>query len=169
MIEEAIAKKMSSINIDDKTFIDKVLGREDIREIKRIINKEVLTSKDISQLLYLVNSAEQKLYNFSEDERKVVGKFFVWLREVAVQHKHLYEYEEQLKNCTSKTDETTKKILDDMKKKLTHCVTFMADVLFFMCRSSLSVGGVGFKEVLKNKFEIVYGSEEKNKKKIGLF
>jgi len=170
MFEEAIQKKIFSSGSSEKTFIDKVLGREDIKRVGDIIKKDVLEKKDIHELLYVLNSAEAKLYNYSEEDRKTIGKFFVWLREVAVIYEHLYDYESNTLKMEKQTglvihDETCKKLIFDIKQKFTHSIFFMIDVSFFMSRSSLSVNAVGFKEILNNKFEIKYDTEQQNQKK----
>lgn len=170
MIEEAIQKKIFSSGSSEKTFIDKVLGREDIKRVADILKKDVLEKKDIHELLYVLNSAEAKLYNYSDEDRKTIGKFFVWLREVAVIYEHLYDYEKSVATKEKEDkmiihDETSKKLIFDMKQKFTHSIFFMIDVFFFMSRSSLSVNAVGFKEILNNKFEIKYDTEPQQQKK----
>lgn len=140
----------------EKTYIDKLLARTDIEAIRDIVKKPILAREDILELLYLLTSAESKLHNFSEWDRHVVLKFFVWIREFVKMLEILYDYEDMLKVKKIKLSENGKQLLDNARMKLQHNAKFLVDLYLNICRTSQSVGGTGFLELLKNKFEMMY-------------
>lgn len=154
MFEEKLEKAMFS-STGDKTFIDKLLGKEDIGSIKRIMKKSDLTKEDLAELLYLLSSGESKLFNFSSYERYVYMKFFVWIREFVKITESFYDYYEDIKN--KKLTDASRKMLKNTKDILVHNVKFVVDLYFNIGRTSLSLGATGFLEILKNKYEINYG------------
>lgn len=82
---------------NDKTFIDKLLSRQDVEAIRELIKKPKLYRPDIMELQYLVSGAESKLLNYSEWDRYIILKFFVWIREFTKIAELLYDYQEKLK------------------------------------------------------------------------
>lgn len=159
MIEEAIARHAFSQQ-SEKTFIDKILGRQDIDSVRELIKKPHMTRTELLEILYLLSSSETKLYNFSEWERYVMMKFFVWIREFIAVAEILYDYQDYLVETTKKKNITitprTLQLLKNNERLIEHDAKFLIDLYFNISRSSLSVGGMGFMEILKNKYEISY-------------
>lgn len=80
----------------EKTFIDKMLAREDVERIREIIKLPRLSREDLAELLYLLTSAESKLVNYSAWERYVILKYYVWVREFVKSGILLRDYIESL-------------------------------------------------------------------------
>ena len=127
MIEETLQKSMFAGN-SDKTFIDKLLGKEDIANIKALMKKEDLTRSEMSELLYLLSSSESKLFNFGEYERYVFMKFFVWIREFVKITESFYDYEANM--AKKKLTSESLKMISNIKKILLHNVKFVIDLYF---------------------------------------
>jgi len=79
-MEQALQQQLFSQSVE-KSSIDKLLGKEEIEKVRQLVKKDRLTRKDLKDLLYLINSAEAKLYNLSAWERYVITKYYVWVRE----------------------------------------------------------------------------------------
>jgi len=211
----------------EKTFVDKLFAKDDIDHIRSIIKKPRLTREDMLEILYMLASKEAKLVNFSEWERYVVLKYYVWVRDFTKNAEKFYEYQdflekketyffkfqnyktfknsskeewalklteleekemklfvfskEEIKEFDNLIKEhkevdfvlsaETKKMFDNIMKIKEHDVKFLIDLYLNIIRTSLSVGGTGFLETLKNKFEIDYRQREQPqmKEEKGLF
>lgn len=94
--EDALAGRMFSQNTE-KTYVDKILAKEDIQAIRELIKKSKLTRSELLELLYLISATESKLVNYSAWDRYVVLKFFVWIREFIKAAELLYDYQDDLK------------------------------------------------------------------------
>lgn len=160
MIEEQIQKSIFSTQTE-KTFVDKLLAKDDVNAIRDLIKKKNLTREELLEILYLLSSSESKILNFSEWERYVILKFFVWIREFVKVAELLYDYQDDLKkkikDGTYNMSERTKKLLHNNERLIEHNAKFLIDLYLNIGRTSLSVGASGFMEILKNKYEINYG------------
>lgn len=156
MIEEAIQKKMSSA-IGEKTFLDKLLGRQDSEKIRQLMKKERLNRTDMLELLYLISGTEQKLYNYDAYDRYYMSKYFVWIREFVSIMEQMFDEEEIYKG---KLDERSQELFDKNRKLMEHNIKFLVDLYFHLARSTLSINASGFIEILKNKFEISYPEQK---------
>lgn len=217
MIEQQIERTMFSQD-QEKTFIDKILAKDEVKEIRRIMKKSPLSREDLNELLNLISSNEQKLLNLGVWDRYVNLKSFVWVRETVKVTELLYDYKDDLekkenfcKNCRLpiKSEEkscTCSKDINDVKKnimttqinnqievmnekyklnlekkelikvqikkvylsdrarqlfenvfrQMEHNVKFIVDLYLNICRTTLSLGGTGILEILRNKYEISY-------------
>jgi len=95
MFEEQLQKSLFSTSTE-KSFIDKLLSKEDIQNIKELMVKERLTRGELLELLYMCLSAESKLWNLGEYDRYLILKFFVWIREFIKVAELLYDYKDYL-------------------------------------------------------------------------
>lgn len=167
-VESEIQKNMFNKNYE-KTFVDKLLSRKEIEEIKNLIKKERLTRNELLELLYLVGSTEQKLFNYDEWNRYVILKFYVWLREFISICELWFDLKDQLKSQGVKLPEEQDKLMETNRDLLEHNAKFMVDLFLNIGRTSLSVGAFGFGELLHNKFEISYPEmAQKQEPKTGL-
>jgi hypothetical protein len=166
MIEDAIARSVLGTN-SEKTFIDKILARKDIDEVRDLIKKPRLTRAELLEVLYLLSASESKLYNFSAWERYIIMKFFVWIREFIKVAELLYDYQDDLrkreKDGLGQLSPRARKYLDNNERLIEHNAKFLIDLYFMIGRTSLSLGATGFTELLKNKFEINYSGGMKDK------
>lgn len=179
--EQALQQGMFSRD-NEKTFIDKLLAREDVNKVKELIKKPKLTREELLELLYLLSSTEAKLLNYGEWDRYIILKFFVWIREFVMMSELLFDYQDDLKikenTCTKcslliKTDhikkcvceepirkivlsDRTRKLLSNNERLIEHNAKFLIDLYFNIARTTLSLGATGLLEILKNKYEIAY-------------
>lgn len=168
----------------EKTFIDKLLAKDDAISVREIIRKKKLEREDLVELLYLLSGTEAKLLNYSEWDRYVILKFFIWIREFVKVAENLYDYQDdlnfkqnlclkceklfnkvgdQIKECEctepvkpDPLNSRTKKLLFNNERNIEHAAKFLIDLYFNIARTTLSLRGTGFIEMLKNKFEISY-------------
>ena len=163
-IEENIQRSLFSSN-PEKTFIDKILAKEDVKRVKDLMRKSKLEREDLLELLYLLTGNESKLLNYGEWDRYVALKFFVWIREFIKVAELLYDYQDDLKKRNkenkegeSEIDDITQQMLDNNERLIEHNAKFLIDLYFNIGRTTLSLGATGIMELLKTKFEIVYPS-----------
>lgn len=163
----------------EKTFIDKILAKEDVESIRKLIKKSRLSREELLEVLYLISGTEAKLVNYSDWDRYVVMKFFVWIREFIQDSELLYDYidyiESKRVDPMNKSGERVKRDDAVIKKKnlivisektdltiesirsvMEHNAKFLIDMYLNIVRTSMSIGGTGFLEILKNKYEISY-------------
>ena len=159
IVEEAIERSIFSAR-PEKTFVDKVLARDDVSDSKGIFRKSDMCREDMMGLLNNLSSNEVKLVNYDPNMRYIMAKFFIWIRDFVAIAEEMYDYEDYLK----KKDAEGKIVLSDRMRHMyencmhlmQHDVKFLADFYFNIMRSSLSLHGSGFTEILRNKFEISY-------------
>lgn len=180
MFEQAIQNSLN-MAAKDRSFIDKLLAKEDVDRLRELTKKQKLCREDLLELLYLLTSTESKLLNLGEWDRYVMLKFFVWIREFIKIAELLYDYQDDLKN-KEKLCANCKKLKDDIKKPCTcyefkptmvltprckqilfnnerlieHNAKFLIDLYLNVGRTTLSLGGTGLLEILKNKYELTY-------------
>lgn len=181
--EDSLQKSMFAQS-SEKTFIDKILAKDEVDKIRTIIKKPNLQREDIIEILYLLSGTESKLLNYGEWDRYVILKFFVWLREFVKVAELLYDYQDDLrmkshtcvkckklyktfqkqeKECECENpkpiievSERTKKLLYNNERLIEHNVKFLIDLYVNIARTTLSIGATGILELLKNKFEVDY-------------
>jgi hypothetical protein len=99
----------------EKTYIDKILAKQEAERFKELVRKPKLQREDLLELLYLLSGVESKLVNYGEWDRYVILKFFVWVREFVKCAEILYDYQDDLfrmesvcKDCKGTWREITK-------------------------------------------------------------
>lgn len=81
----------------EKTWTDKILARQDVDHLRDLVKKENLTRSELLEMLYMLSSVESKLHNYTDYERYIMIKFFIWIRELIKIAELLYDYEDNLK------------------------------------------------------------------------
>jgi hypothetical protein len=157
MFENAIQDSIRASRFDtEKTFIDKILAKEDIEKVRELVKKPRLTRSELLELLYLIASTESKLVNFDEYQRYVALKFFVWIREFIKVCEFLFDYQDDLTSNVTNLTTTTEQLLNNITRRLEHNAKFLIDLYLIIARTTLSLGATGFGETLKNKYEVNY-------------
>lgn len=167
---------------EEKTFIDKMLAKKEAERVRALFLKKELTREEIMELLYHLSSTESKLLNYDEWERYVQLKFHIWINEYIKIIEQAFDYGDELtlkedickncqlkissKECKCKTPIPTVLLtarsqlcLKDIKKLSEHNAKFLMGVFMNIGKSSLSVNAVGIKEILKQRFELDYGTK----------
>ena len=131
MIEDQIERSIYQTN-SEKTFVDKLLAKEDSARIRFLMKKSPLSRSDLNELLNLITSVQQKLANFNDWDRYIVLKFFVWVREsvklgelfydqqddwhelenICITCNKMIKTKDQEKKCQCSTEEQDKKFND---------------------------------------------------------
>lgn len=156
MIEQQLAQHMFSKD-NEKTFIDKVLSRQDVERIRQLIKKPKLDRSELLDILYNVVGVEAKLANYSEWDRYLMNKFFVWLREFIKLAEQLFDYIEYLdKNPEYEISHRGKLLLENSRALLEHNCKFLIDLYLNIARTSMSIGATGWLELVRNKYEVAY-------------
>lgn len=159
MLEENLQKSLFS-QTTEKTYVDKLLARAEVDHIKELIKKERLNRSELLELLYMCLSTESKLINIGAWDRYIILKFFVWLREFIKIAELMYDYkdyqQEKERMGEILLSKRTKKIMDTNERLIEHNAKFLIDLYLNILRTTLSLGGTGFLELLKNKFEVTY-------------
>jgi hypothetical protein len=150
--------------MNERTLIDKLLAKDDVNELKELIQKPNLTRSELLRVLYMISGTEAKLVNYGEWDRYVILKFFVWIREYVKIIELMFDYEDRLKELEKKTDgiqltERTKRLLNNNSLLMQHNAKFLIDLYLNIARTSLSLGATGLLELLKNKYEVVYPNQ----------
>jgi len=168
-IEGEIQKNMFTKNYE-KSFIDKLLSRKEVEEIRLLIKKPQLTRSELLELLYLIGSTEQKLFNYDEWNRYVSLKYFVWLREFISICELWFDFDDQLKKDKTLLNDNHDRLMKTVRDHLEHNAKFLVDLYLNIGRTSLSINATGFFELMRNKFEISYPEMQQQKEpKTGLF
>jgi hypothetical protein len=159
MNEAALQQQLFQKN-EERSYVDKILGRKDVSEMRELMKKEKLTRGEIMDLLYLLSSVESKVYNFERWERYVIEKYFIWIRDFVKIIEQLYDYigdlDKKQKSGKLKLSDESKALLENCERKIQHDAKFLVDLYLNICRTSLSVDGKAFQELLTSRAEIVY-------------
>jgi len=160
MVFEGDIKRSVFSGTGEKTFIDKVLAKDDVKAIQELIKKKKLSREELLEILYLISGTEAKLLNYSEWDRYVILKFFVWIREFVKIAEFLFDYEDDLKKKKKegkvKISARTQKLLDNNSNYIQHNAKFLIDLYLNISRTSMSIGMSSFIELVRNKYEVEY-------------
>lgn len=148
----------------ERSFIDKMLAKQDVDYIRELMRKERLNRSELLELLYMCLSTESKLLNYSEWSRYVILKYFVWIREFIKIAELLFDYQDFLKKQEASgkimLTERTRQLLDNNERLIEHNAKFLIDLYLNIGRTSLSLGATGLMELLTNKYEVVYPDQK---------
>lgn len=140
----------------EKTFVDKVLAKDEVAEIKELMQKASLTREELLKLLYLIAGTENKLLNFGEWDRYLLGKFFAWIRDFVSDAEILFDYLDKVNLGKIRITLNAKEALLYSERLLLHDIKFVIDVYCFLGRSTLSLGATAFDTLTSNRFEYDY-------------
>ena len=149
----------------EKSFVDKILGRQDADKLHELIKKEPLTLSDIEEILFLMTSIDQKLLNYNEWDRYIIVKLFPWVKDFSIICKTMMiyqgqyekgEFDDDFKNQTNKED--TYKVIQEINKYLLHDFKFLISTFLLLSNTTLSIDGAAFDVLTTSKFEYSYPS-----------
>lgn len=155
----------------ERSYIDKLLSRREVEELKNLVGKDNLSKKELSKFLYLITSIELKLANFNEMDRYVLGKFFAWIREFIMLSEFTYDYVEKLekelaaekkadKDADTKDKDIIIATIEEVKVQQMHNLKFIVDVYLYLIRSTMALGSVTFDQLSKNRYEYEYAPNQ---------
>jgi hypothetical protein len=145
----------------EKARTDKLLAKDDIAKIEELIKKDKLELKDLRNLVYLLAGAEIKLVNFGKSDRILIGKFLTWIRDL------IAIYEVRIKNNillweNPKTTHESLLAAKTMSQMLDEYIKYLAALLLYGTRSSLSLGATAFSSLNTEKYEYEYNTQATN-------
>lgn len=166
-ISDALNKSMLKQDYE-RSYIDKLLAKEDIASVRNILKKTVLNREDMLEVNDYIVSMESKLLNLSERERYVLNKYYVWINYMMGIFEVLFDYGDNLAKI--KTPELDKNVkykqiieqLDMAKKNTSNMLKMMFNVYLLIARTSLSAKGKTIGDFSSNKFDINYGGSPFN-------
>lgn len=148
----------------EKTFVDKILARKEVDQIRNLIKKERLEREDLLEILYLISGNEAKLLNYGEWDRYVILKYFVWLREFVKTLELFFDYRDDLQAKAEKEGRELSprlvRLLNNNQRLMEHNAKFLIDLYLNIARTTLSIGASGFMEILTQKFEYSYPQQK---------
>ncbi len=148
----------------EKSFVDKLLGRQDADKLHTLIKKEPLTMSDVEEMLFLMTSIDQKILNYSAWDRYVVVKLFPWVKDFSTVCKTMMRYQQQYEetggfNEEFKDQDTKLEVLEIIKeinKYLLHNLKFLISVFLLVSNTTLSIDGAAFETLTTSRFEYSY-------------
>lgn len=148
----------------EKTFIDKILGRQDSVRLQQLMQSQELTREDISELLFLMSGINSKLINYNDWDRYLLGKFYAWIDDFGTLCQEIIDYESDCLDITTglirgDMGNQLKFVLSRVKNHNLHNCKFLIGVFLFLSNSTLSLSGAGFDTLTKSRFEYAYPYE----------
>lgn len=173
---------LGKVSTAERSLVDKALARRNVEKIEDLLRKDEWTREDVKLLLNYLVSDELKLLYLRDWDRYILGKYFVWLREIVRVGEDYYDIEEsikrrieQLKNkqLTENEDEDARKaaieeyknrlkVLKRIEKGFISSIQFAVDIFLYIGRSSLSLYGKAFDSLLKPHTEYEYSEAAQN-------
>lgn len=156
--EDKMGRNMYSVS-KEKSHTDKVLAKEEIKNIEELVSKDWLSAPDLRRLHYLLASAETKLANYGYKDRYGLGVYATKIRrlisiQLAVQRN--IEILQAKKETTPVTKLSLKQVTQIMDEHIkARCNNFL-----YVSRSSLSIGGHAFDTLNSENFEYEYNQHQ---------
>lgn len=166
-IEDLLARQMLAAQNENRTFIDKLLAKDDVFRMRELHKQNQLGQNDIMEMLQLMAGNESKLLNFDENERYIFGRYFIRIREGFSIDEKLWNLYDELKTFCD--DPEVLGVWEENLKLVNNTGKFFVDNFQWLSRSGMSISGIGFEKILKHKFEVAYSNlPEKPSEKRGL-
>jgi hypothetical protein len=137
----------------EKTYLDKVLSKDDNSLFRELFKRDNPTRTDISEMVALACGSESKLLNFSADER-----YISLVHSVDINPRHiLCEYSFDSKDKIYEKMTAEQKVLYDQAHRMIVLMLKNAIRFFRYCgHTSMSLDSKGFGDLTKAKFEMDY-------------
>lgn len=153
--EQAVANTMLKPK-SEKTYIDKMLSKQDIDSTKEVFKKDDLTREELLELLHSCVNSEMQLKNFSKWERQIVLKLYVWIGEFSKLAQMMFDIKDQIKTNFHHYTPECHNLMNQCSRMMEHITKYMISFYHNITRTSLSIQATAFTELLHNKFEMVY-------------
>lgn len=153
--EESFSKAAGG-QIIDRTFLEKIFGKEEMTQIKNLMEKKTLTEQDISELEYLTTTWESKLVNHGEKSRYLCGKFTTWIADFNSINILLTA---MLEKEGGNNIEEGLDALFQAKKIADLCTKRLVNTYLYFSRTTLSLRGFAFGRVTQQTQEVEYRAQ----------
>ena len=157
IFEESLSRQMFN-DKNEKTYIDKVTSKDEILALRELIKKDKLSKEDISQVFNLLVGVQSKLVNYTDQERYVILKYHIWVREFVKHGYQIISTNDETEKKTTIT-ETHRRLLERNQQVIQSMIKFLIEVYQNISNTSLSVKGKALDKILSQSYEIVYPNE----------
>jgi hypothetical protein len=139
----------------EKTFLDKILSREENMRLRELFSKDEPSRAEILELASIVSGIEAKLLNFSPDERYVNLVHFTWVNEWVT---HLESHFDLKKMFDAHPNAIVRQRYEKNHRLMVFLAKSSFRFLIFAMHTSMSLSKTGFGDLTNAKFEIQYGN-----------
>lgn len=160
-IENRIATSVVSENFERST-LDKAIAKDDVQTLRLLMKKPRWEKGDIFEASYLLTANEAKLWDLDAWERYIGGKFFVWLREFLSVEEEIINYQNFLKDNDVNISADALGSLEQSRLLMENINKSGIDCFSYVTRTSLSIGGTGFRTLTTNNYELIYPQQTTN-------
>lgn len=164
--EDALSKTMHLYS-NEKTFIDKLTSKEDVLRMRELHQNLKNTRVEIMEMLQLMVGNESKFLNFDEQERHIFGRYMIRIAEGFQLAEKVWDIYELLEQEGYKDPEIVE-LWNNNIEQVNRTCKFYVDNFQWLTRSGMSIKGIGFEKILKNRFEISYEKPPVNQERRGL-
>lgn len=154
-IEQSLGSALLQ-SYQDKSYIDKVTSKEEVAEVKELMSHPILSREDLDKLMCLLVGNELKLVNFGDYGRYLSGKFFAWVSDIIGANAIFFDYADAIKDKKISATPEDEILIQNIHRIFSHANKTLINTFFFIDRSSVGLGGVGFETLSKNRNEINY-------------
>lgn len=164
--EDSLARTMSLYS-NEKTFIDKLTAKEDVLRMRELHKQLKNDRKEIMEMLQLMVGNEAKLLNFDEPERHIFARYTIRISEAFQLAEKVWDVYDLVseKYGGELGDNEVMQVWNQNIEQVNRTCKFFVDNFQWLTRSGMSIGGVGFEKILKNRFEISYEKPPGQEKK----
>ena len=152
--ENEYSKYLNSDN-PEKTFIDKIMDRQDAEKFISIMKKPELTREDFLELQELVVGIENKLLNLDDHDSWTLGKYIVRINEAIDIAHMLFDYKKNVEDYNMLNKESIRG-LDLAIQKIKKIIISSIYTINFMRRTSLSRNGKTIESLIEKGKELSY-------------
>ena len=94
--EQLLNRQLATVKDNEKSFVDKVLSRQDSARLQKLMKTENITREELLEILYIISGPSLKVLNYNEWDRYLLGKAFAWIRDFATLCEEIIEWEEAI-------------------------------------------------------------------------
>jgi len=143
----------------EKTSQDQILSKQEVLRLRELVGKDVLKQLDINSIQNILVSNEIKMTNFTDREKYIIGKYFIWVSEYAKRYTKSISAKEFYTKYDGKLTERTKEARLEIEKDYANTYKLLVHVYCYLIRSPLSVKGALINRFTTNRQEIQYSGQ----------
>lgn len=140
----------------EKTTQDQILSKEEVLKLRELIGHDTLSLKDINTIQNILVSNEIKMTNFSDREKYVIGKYFIWVSEYAKRYCKALSAKDFYSKYKGVLSSKTREVRVEIEKDYSNTYKLLVNTYCYLIRSPLSVKGALVNRFTTNSQEITY-------------
>ena len=146
----------------ERTGQDQILSKEEVIRLREIVSKDFLNLADINAIQNILVSNEIKMTNFTDREKYVIGKYFIWVSEYAKRYSKALSAKQFYEKYKGKTTDRTKEARREIEKDYASQYKALVHTYCYLIRSPLSVKGALVNRFTSTRQELVYSGQVPN-------